>query len=185
MLIKDAVIARKNILIEGTMANKDVTIYTIHSLKAAGYSVDLKIMAVKKELSKLGTFLRYEMMMKDKGWGRAVPPKEHDIRYDSLPETIYEICLDNKFDNITLYNNLLKFKMGDWKFYPHPISHNSKSPVEDLYKERKRPFTLNENMLISQKLNYIEKNMLTRGEDVSILDHEFGHLREAGKGLDI
>jgi AAA+ ATPase superfamily predicted ATPase len=185
MLIKDAVEERKNIIFESALANSYVATSMIDSFKRAEYKVDLKIMAVKKELSKLGTFLRYESMIKENGWGRAVPPKEHDVRYNNLPGTIYEICKDNKYHNITLYNNLLYFKIDDWKFYPQPISHNSKSPVNDLLRERERFLTFNENMLLATKLQMIEKNMMARGEDISILDREFGYLRGADKGLDI
>ena len=72
-LFDTAIKNRRNIIFEGTMRSKEPLLTTIKRLKEEGYRVDIVVVAVKKEFSRLGTLMRYENQKTAFGYGRWTP----------------------------------------------------------------------------------------------------------------
>lgn len=93
-----------NLIVEGTLRDKNVPLKTEKLLKEKGYRTELSVIVVKPEISYLSTKLRYEQMYSIGEDPRATPKENHDRVVDAIPDNLDEIYKTNKFDNITLYN---------------------------------------------------------------------------------
>lgn len=103
-LIEDLSNEKYNLIVEGTLRDKNVPLKTEKLLKEKGYRTELSVIVVKPEISYLSTKLRYEQMYSIGEDPRATPKENHDRVVDAIPDNLDEIYKTNKFDNITLYN---------------------------------------------------------------------------------
>ena len=94
---------RTNIVIEGTMRDSDKVAQTMQSLRAVGYEIDARALAVNGMLSLQGILQRYENQKADRGIGRMTTPEAHEAAYDGMPITLERIELEKLADRITLY----------------------------------------------------------------------------------
>lgn len=94
---------RTNIVIEGTMRDSDKVAQTMQSLRAAGYEIDARALAVHGVLSLQGVLQRYENQKADRGIGRMTTPEAHQAAYDGMPVTLERIELEKLADRVTLY----------------------------------------------------------------------------------
>ena len=72
--LRDAAIAeRRNLVIDGTLKWPHKAEQLCRKLKSAGYRVEVRAMAVDRQTSDAGVYLRYERDKVQSGWGRWVP----------------------------------------------------------------------------------------------------------------
>jgi hypothetical protein len=129
-------------VIEGTMRDGNKVAATMENLRAAGYKIDARALAVNPKFSELGIMLRYEGQKADRGTGRMTTPEAHKAGYDGMLLTLDRIKREKLADRLTIckrngeviYSNELK--NNQWACEPQ-----SSTIVES---ERNRPFTLQE-----------------------------------------
>ena len=140
--IAEAKSQRVNIVIEGTMRDGNKVAETMQSLRAAGYEIDARALAVNKRLSQQGIIQRYENQKADRGTGRMTTPQAHQAAYDEMPTTVERIERDKLADRVTL------FRRGAEAIYTNELNGGEwvKEPQARaaLDAERSRPMTLQE-----------------------------------------
>ena len=133
---------RVNIVIEGTMRDGNKVAETMQSLRAAGYEIDARALAVNERMSQQGIIQRYENQKADRGTGRMTTPQAHQAAYDGMPATVERIERDKLADRVTLYRRgaeaiyTNELNGGEWAKEPQ-----ARTALEA---ERSRPMTLQE-----------------------------------------
>ncbi len=140
--IEEAKTRRVNVVIEGTMRSGDVVASTTNSLRAVGYEIDVRVLAVNSRFSEQGILQRYEYQKADRGAGRMTTPEAHKAAFDGLPPTLERIEREKLADRVTLYGR------GAFELYSNRLrdgqwQHEAKAP-EALEFERARPMDLQE-----------------------------------------
>jgi len=90
-LLHSAAKNRRDIILQGTMRNKETVMDIICRLKEQGYKVHIAGLAVGAESSRLGIQLMYEDQKQTIGYGRWVSSEFHDEAYKNFPETLHAI----------------------------------------------------------------------------------------------
>lgn len=103
MAIAHAKTQRVNIVIEGTMRDGNKVAATMDSLRAAGYEIDARALAVNERLSEQGILQRYENQKLDRGTGRMTAPEAHRAAYVGMLDTVERIERDKLADRLTIY----------------------------------------------------------------------------------
>jgi predicted ABC-type ATPase len=133
---------RTNIVIEGTMRDSDKVAQTMQSLRAAGYEIDARALAVHGVLSLQGVLQRYENQKADRGIGRMTTPEAHQAAYDGMPVTLERIELEKLADRVTLY------RRGGVAIYTNTLEEgawtNEPQARAALVAERSRPLNQDE-----------------------------------------
>lgn len=109
-LIKELRKEKYNLIIEGTLRTAEVPLKEANAFKKAGYKVELNVVVVKPEKSRLGTLERYEAMLKQGKVPRMAPKEHHDLVVNNIGNNLEIIYNSKAFDNIKLFdreNNLL------------------------------------------------------------------------------
>ena len=109
-LIKELRKEKYNLIIEGTLRTAELPLKEANAFKKAGYNVELNVVAVKPEKSRLGTLERYEAMLKQGKVPRMTPKEHHDLVVNNIGNNLEIIYNSKAFDNIKLFdreNNLL------------------------------------------------------------------------------
>ena len=105
-----------NLIIEGTLRTAELPLKEANRFKKAGYEVELNVVVVKPEKSRLGTLQRYEEMIADKKIPRMTPKEHHDLVVNNIGNNLEIIYNSKAFDNIKLFdrkNHLLyNYKEG-------------------------------------------------------------------------
>ena len=99
-----------NLIIEGTLRTAELPLKEARAFKKAGYEVELNVVVVKPEKSRLGTLERYETMLKQDKTPRMTPKEHHDLVVNNIGNNLEIIYNSKAFDNIKLFdrgNNLL------------------------------------------------------------------------------
>ena len=131
-----------NIVIEGTMRDGNKVAETMESLRAAGYEIDARVLAVNEMLSRQGILHRYERQKADRGEARMTTPQSHQAAYDGIPLTLERIEREKLADRVTLYRRGAqaiysnRLQGGEWL--------NEPQARVALEAERSRPMTLAE-----------------------------------------
>jgi predicted ABC-type ATPase len=148
-----------NIVIEGTMRDGDKVAATMESLRAAGYEIDARALAVNPRLSEQGILQRYESQKEDRGAGRMTTPEAHRAAYDGIPVTLERIERDKLADRVTVY------RRGAEAIYSNELHGDqwarepqARAVVEA---ERARPMTLQERRDYTQGFDKLA-NMLAQ-----------------------
>ena len=142
MAIEEAGARRVNIVIEGTMRDNNKVAATMKSLRAAGFEIDARALAVNPRLSEQCILQRYEAQKHDRGSGRMTTSEAHQAALDGMLTTLERIERDKLVDRVTLcrrggeviYSNELR--NGEWIREPR-----ARAVVEA---ERNRAMTLDE-----------------------------------------
>ena len=113
-----------NLIIEGTLRTAEVPLKSCLNLKQKGYSVELNIITVKKEISYESTIFRYEFALSEGDTPRATAKDHHDMVADAIAENLDTIEKAGVFDSIKLFN-----RNGDC-LYP-AVGCSSASEVEN------------------------------------------------------
>ncbi|EGN67054.1 putative zeta-toxin [Fusobacterium animalis 11_3_2] len=109
-LIKELRKEKYNLIIEGTLRTAELPLKEANAFKKAGYNVELNVVVVKPEKSRLGTLERYEAMLKQGKLPRMTPKEHHDLVVNNIGNNLEIIYNSKVFDNIKLFdreNNLL------------------------------------------------------------------------------
>lgn len=142
MAIAEATQLGISVVIEGTMRDQDKVAATLKALRAAGFEVDARALAVHHCMSVQGILMRYEGQKQDRGWARMTTDAAHQAGFDGLPITLARIEAEKLSDRISvmrrggevIYTNQLA--NGAWWHPPR-----ARSVLEE---ERQRPLTLEE-----------------------------------------
>lgn len=163
-LFDSAIAGRRDIIFEGTMRNKGPIMETIQNLHDEGYKVDVLVMAVRGEVSRVGTLARYEGQKEKNKYGRWTPPESHDEAYENMPDTVLAIENKSPIDSMRVYNRagelLYENTRQDGVYQKPPQTADAKAAI---VKERTRPPTQEEQHALSQQRQIVEKRMLARG----------------------
>ena len=109
-LIKELRKEKYNLIIEGTLRTAELPLKEANAFKKADYKVELNVVVVKPEKSRLGTLERYEAMLKQGKVPRMTPKEHHDLVLNNIGNNLEIIYNSKAFDNIKLFdreNNLL------------------------------------------------------------------------------
>lgn len=123
-LIRDAAAARKNMVIDQTSKSPDSLIDLTKQLKAAGYNIELRVMAVSSEISEQRIHTRYEEEKAKYDSGRFVPPDVHYAAYIGLPESVAAVEREKAVDALTIHDrnqvSIYEIKQiaGEWDRQP-------------------------------------------------------------------
>jgi predicted ABC-type ATPase len=122
-----AIANKRNVIMDGTLRDKDHTVRLAETYRQAGYKIELNIVATHERNSHTSIFERYEEGLASTRIGRFVEPDFHKAAYEALPKTIQHLE-ENKFvdkinicsrDNEILYeNNLIN---GQWEKTPEAV----------------------------------------------------------------
>jgi len=89
--ITEAARLRVSVVIEGTMRDSGKVAATMKMLRAAGFEIDARALAVHHRLSAQGILMRYEGQKLDRGSARMTTAAAHQAGYDGLPITLSRI----------------------------------------------------------------------------------------------
>lgn len=148
---------RMNIVIEGTMRDSNKVAETMTSLRAAGYEIDARALAVNSRLSWQGVMQRYEKQKLDRGNGRMTAPHSHQAAYDGMPVTLKRIEREKLADRVTLYRRGAEvvyantLQDGQWVQPPEA--------AQALERERNRPMSVREAQGYAQGFDAISAQM--------------------------
>lgn len=97
---------RHDFIIEGTMRSFDVIAQTAQSVKQAGFRCEAHVLAVHRQDSLLGIFLRFERDKQRTGIGRFSPISVHDEAYHQIPLNLNKAFREKLVDRLVLYTRL-------------------------------------------------------------------------------
>jgi len=142
MLIEQAKAQRADVVIEGTMRDHTKVAATMQSLRASGYQIDARALAVNPRLSEQGILQRYEGQKHDRGAARMTTAQAHQAALDGMLITLDAIEHDKLADRVTIVRRggsviyFNEIRNGEWLREPR-----ARAAVEA---ERNRPMTLQE-----------------------------------------
>lgn len=129
---------RANIIYEHALQDLDRVDARLRNHHAAGYRVELALMAVPRALSLLSNLSRYQSMLETSGQGRFVPVDVHDLRYQRTQQAAERFDTDPRLAALRVYRrggHLLHYQEGP---------HSDGSPAAALDQERHRPWDVAE-----------------------------------------
>lgn len=94
---------RCNFIIEGTMRTYAVIERTAREIKQAGFRCEAHALAVHRQDSLLGVFLRFERDKQRTGVGRFSPIAVHDEAYQQIPLNLAKADAEKLFDRLVVY----------------------------------------------------------------------------------
>ncbi|MBO0939410.1 GNAT family N-acetyltransferase [Fibrella sp. HMF5335] len=103
-LINAAVGNKRNLLLDGTLGGNPAPILaTMKRLRSAGYTIQVSVLAVPAEQSRLGIYRRYEDQLTIKGAGRWVGMETHNRVFNEIPQNLALFQQQLVVDQIHLY----------------------------------------------------------------------------------
>lgn len=102
-LIEDAVAARRNLIVDGTLKTPDNARGMCKHLKENGYEVEVRALAVPREDSEMRVYRRYERQRQGAGTGRWVPQEVQRGAYDGMLESLRVVEKEGLVDNVKVY----------------------------------------------------------------------------------
>lgn len=94
---------RRNFIIEGTMRSYNVIERTAREVKKAGFRCEAHALAISRQDSLLGIFLRFERDKQRTGVGRFSPIEVHDEAYRQIPLNLAKASTEQLFHRISVY----------------------------------------------------------------------------------
>ena len=157
-LIKELKDNKYNLIIEGTLRTAELPLKEATRFKEVGYEVELCVVAVKLEKSRLGTLERYERMLKRGKTPRMTPKEHHDLVVNNIPDNLDVLYKSGKFDNIRLFN-----RDNDCLYNLKETANVS--PKEIINQEFNCEWKSNEIEEYRERWNKLIDGMQKRGED--------------------
>ncbi|MGW6277748.1 zeta toxin family protein [Kribbella sp. NPDC055071] len=121
---------------------------------AAGFRVEVAVLAVPEALSRLGIVARYLRQVEFHGHGRFVAQSNHDACYRGVPETVAAIHAQGLAGNIVVFRRgagvvaaAHRDDRGVW--------NGTDLLTESVAAERRRPWTIDESLKFCANLNSI------------------------------
>lgn len=103
-LFDSAIETHRNIVFEGTMRETGPIAETMQRLKAVGYYVTARVIAVNDHDSMAGIHRRYEEQKAAKGFGRWSNVQAHNDAYEGMPMTVEHIEQNRLANRLQVYN---------------------------------------------------------------------------------
>jgi predicted ABC-type ATPase len=138
-LFDDAARERKNIVVDGTLADKEHAEKRISELRSHGYRTEMRAMAVNPRTSWLGVVSRYEKEKGSHTIPRFVPERVHDDDCRKMPETVGALEKQGAFDRAAVYD-----RKGNALYDSTSSTNRHVSAKEAILAERQREFTPSE-----------------------------------------
>ncbi len=140
----------KSYILETTFRDADFINSSIKTYKESGFEVDIKVLAVQGNISRLHTVNRYEEMVKNEGVGRQVNKHAHDSRDAKVIETLKVVIDANLYDKIGVYKREIKIENEVHKISVVELSKNSKESFKEFKAEKQRPLSILEKQAYAQ-----------------------------------
>jgi predicted ABC-type ATPase len=141
-----------NFILETTLNSGDNINKITNNLKRNSYDVDIYLMSVPLEVSKISCYLRYEESLNLNIPSRKVSAFSHDERFNSIPNAIKEVEKEKLYDYIYLYGRTI-MDLNYQNDHLNKISLIGKTRnyiYEDFMMEREQP-------LLKKTRHYIEQ----------------------------
>ncbi len=160
-LRQDAIAGRRNIVLGATFNDKDKARELREKLRAAGYDIDMRALAVHRRDSRQGIQARYENARVGGGEARWVPESIHDEAYKGLPVTIGHIERNGLADRVSV------LRRDGTVLYRNDRAATATSGLSQiaLLAERGRDPTLEERLRHARSWDKIQAQMRNRNAD--------------------
>lgn len=148
-LTNDAVMSRRNLVIDQTSRDPVAFEQMAKALKEQGYKIELRAMAVNDRISEQRIFSRYEDQKAENGYGRFSTKDNHDAAYAGLAKTVAMVEQNRSVDALSLYNkdhrqiSANTLEQGDWS---RPMT-----AAQSMTAERTRPLSLEERRELAEQ----------------------------------
>jgi predicted ABC-type ATPase len=153
-LINDLVQGRYNMIVETTLRSREVVAGMVEKVSKAGYDVQAKVIVVSYDKSLLGSYLRYETVKQERGFGRFVHDHALKAAYAGMPETLQALKEQGICSRIYLYTREKALFEGDYR----------QTDIAALVKqERCRAYTPEEVRFLQAGWENVGRKMLARG----------------------
>ena len=93
---------RRSALVETTLRQPDMVREVVTEFRQAGYRIELRVVAVPLEVSRLGTIARYADQVEKSGAGRWAVSTVHDTAAAAVPGTASDVVRDGMIDHVTI-----------------------------------------------------------------------------------
>ncbi|GHT02211.1 hypothetical protein FACS189440_09720 [Bacteroidia bacterium] len=162
-LIQEAQKNKFNIIVEGTMRNKNVPLSTAKIFKDAGFRVEAYIIAAPALFSEIGIYNRYQNEVKFAGTGRLADINSHNEAVESLPYSVEALFRNQAVDRISIYSfgaqeNLKNYDFDGSKW------NSYLSPVDFIKQAREEQF--NDKDLLAERIRIGEKTLNAISKDL-------------------
>jgi adenylate kinase family enzyme len=161
-LIQEAQKNTFNIIVEGTMRNKDVPLSTAKIFKDAGFRVEAYVIAAPETFSEIGIYNRYQNEVKLAGNGRLADIHLHNEAVKLLPYSVESLFRNDAVDRISIYSfgaqqNLKNYDFdgNKWNCYL--------SPADFIKQAREKQ--LNDKDLLAERIRIAERTLKTISKD--------------------
>jgi hypothetical protein len=115
-LIQEATKNKFNIIVEGTMRNKDIPLSTAKIFKDAGFRVEAYVIAAPALFSEIGIFNRYQNEVAKIGAGRLADINSHKEAVRGLPHSVDALFRNQAVDKIAIYSFGAKENLKNYDF---------------------------------------------------------------------
>ncbi|MDR1875530.1 MAG: zeta toxin family protein, partial [Synergistaceae bacterium] len=185
-LLTTAIKNRRNIVLEDEMSNGDLLINVIDRLRDEGYRVDVLVMAVGSEVSRLGILERCEGQREDGGYGLWTNLELHNRVYAGIPEAVKRVEVRGRVESVGVYN-----RAGEILYKNVSRDGVYTKPFPDAYaaimKERGRSLSQEEETSIREGCKELLAKMKRRGASPGELAHAMsvlGNTRQLRRELE-
>ena len=155
-LIEESIKQKFNIIVEGTMRNKNTPLTTAKFFKEAGFSVEAYIIAAPVLFTEIGIFIRYQHEVNLKGFGRLADINSHNEAVNGILLSADALYHQTAVDKISIYSFCAKEKIKDFIFNGKTWNCNI-VPSEMIVKSREKQ--LRDTLLLSQIIKAGEETM--------------------------
>ena len=113
-LIEQSVRERRNIVFDFTFgtSNQEMLREMLTMFRKNGYEMQLWILAVPAQFSKLGVYMRNEWQIRQTGLGRFVSMEAHDINYRNISANLQMVVENALVDRICIFSRLVELVEG-------------------------------------------------------------------------
>lgn len=178
-LRQDAIEGRRNIVLDATLNDKVKARELAEQLRASGYEIEVRALAVHERESRQGIYRRYENA-KEKGVpARWVPDTAHDQAYQGMPIALGHLERNRLVDKISIQR-----RDGTVIYENDQVGKGESGGSQiALLADRARKLTEQEKRDYAHGWDKVEEQMKSRGAGELTLSKVSGHRNEAYKEL--
>lgn len=169
---------RYNFILETTLNNSENINRIIEKLKDSNYKVDIYLLSVPKEISRISIYERYESNLEMGQGQRLVSAVNHDERFDQIPQALLGVEKRKLYDFIHLFGRRVTNLNLDDRLGIYLISKTSRSVYNDFIAERTQNLIDKAKDLVNQKIEKVINLMELRNaskEDIQKFKEEFSN----------
>jgi hypothetical protein len=150
-LIEEAQKRKLNVIVEGTMRNRDVPLNTAKTFKDARFRVEAYAISAPDLFSEIGIYSRYQKEVDATGSGRLSDIHSHNEAVKGLIFSVNALFHNNAVDKIVIYSFGSEKKIKDYNLDGHDRSWNCHLPPGDVIRQS-REMQLNDDLMLSDKI---------------------------------